>query len=164
MINLSDGKTITSRGMVGFMLNEGFVEKLSNEFCSKQDQFHPGEFYHSIAPQYIPYVNICNYITQTNPNINIQNIFSINYETCLEDLSEEQRNAYKKAECVSYAVRHGESKVGRKINATEVISTNVEKVDLDLLIANMTIDQLEKLRESVGNKTDIPTNATGIKI
>src|SRR5574344_751335 len=138
------------------MLNEGFVEKLSNEFCVEQEQLHPGEFYHSVAPQYIPYVNICNYMIQTSQSINKENIFSINYANCLETLTEEQQKQYKKAECISYAVRHGEDKIKRKILVDEVLSTSVEKVDLDLQLDNKSKEELIELRDSITSELSTP--------
>lgn len=149
VINLSNGNTITSRGMVGFMLNEGFVEKLSSEFCSKQEQLYPGEYYYSVAPQYIPYVNICNYIMKTNSNINEKSIFSINYDNCLSGLSKEQIDAYKKAECVGFAVRHGKEKINREIKFEEVLSTRVDKITLESSFENMSKEQLTELRNDV---------------
>lgn len=124
IINLVNGETITSRGMVGFMLNEGFVEKISNEFCERHEK--KGEnFYHTIAPQYIPYVKLCNYIMNNCPNINYETIFSINYEDCLSQLSDTEKKQYLDAECISYAVRH------KNINAKDILNTRIEKVQLD---------------------------------
>lgn len=120
VINLSDGSTITSRGMVGFMLNEGFVEKFSNEFCQKYG------LYYSIAPQYIPYVDICNYFIKQNPKINALTIFSLDEADCINCLNEYEKQKYYYSEAISYAVRHKNKK------AEDVLSSHIEKVEIDL--------------------------------
>lgn len=142
VIHMSNGEIITSRGMVGFILNEGFVEKISWEFCEQHEK-SGDDFYHTIALQYIPYVNVCNYIMSKNPNINIQNLFSINFEYCLLGLTEKERKQYFEAECISYAVRH------KKQNAKDIIETKIQKVklDKDTLLSS---EILEEGYESIG--------------
>ena len=100
IINMSNGDVITSRGMAGFMLNEGFVEKFSSEFCQRHG------LYHQIAPQYISYVDICNYIMNRYPQINEQTIFSLDERDVIGALSSIEQQKYYKAESISYAVRH----------------------------------------------------------
>lgn len=119
VINMSDGEVITSRGMVGFMLNEGFVEKYSLEFCQRHG------LYHQIAPQYISYVDICNYIIDRYPQINEQTIFSLDERDVICTLSPEERQKYYQAEAVSYSVRHKEK------NANDVVGSSIEKVEIE---------------------------------
>lgn len=132
VISLSNGDTIASRGMVGFMLNEGFVEKFSSEFCQKYG------LYYSIAPQYLPYVDICNYFMEYNPQINSATIFSLDEVDCIGSLSAEEQQKYYSAEAVSYAIRHKDKK------AEDVINSRIEKVQIDL--DNIPQNRLEELK------------------
>ena len=118
VIKTTNGKEITSRGMVGFMLNEGFVEKFSSDLCKKYN------LYYQIAPQYIPYVNICDYIMKEHLSINSQFVFSSDEEKILDNLNEQERNLYHKYELISYAVRHED------IKRDEIVDYHIEKVDL----------------------------------
>lgn len=132
VINMSDGEVITSRGMVGFMLNEGFVEKFSSEFCQRHG------LYHQIAPQYISYVDICNYIMDRYPQINEQTIFSLDERDVIGTLSPDERQKYYQAEAVSYAVRHKEK------NANEVVSSSIEKVEIEY--SDVPKERLEEIK------------------
>ena len=133
VINLSNGQTITSRGMVGFMLNEGFVEKFSSEFCNKY------KLYHQIAPQYLPYVDVCNYIMQRYPNVNSNTIFSLDEQDILGNLSYEEQEKYYTAETVSYAVRH------KNIKAEDIINSSIEKIELDY--SNILPERMDELKK-----------------
>lgn len=133
IINLSNGETITSRGMVGFMLNEGFVEKFSSEFCEKYG------LYHLIALQYLPYVDICNFIMETCPNINKNTIFSLDESEVISSLTPEEQQKYYQAEAISYAVRHKERK------ATEVIDYSIKKIDIDF--SQISSERFEELKK-----------------
>lgn len=132
VINMSDGEVITSRGMVGFMLNEGFVEKFSSEFCQRHG------LYHQIAPQYISYVDICNYIMDRYPQINEQTIFSLDERDVIGTLNPDERQKYYQAEAVSYAVRHKEK------NANEVVSSSIEKVEIEY--SDVPKERLEEIK------------------
>lgn len=146
IINLINGDIITSRGMVGFILNEGFVEKISNEFCEYHEK-NGEDFFHTIAPQYIPYVNICNYLMNKYPNINYQTIFSADFEECLSHLTEEEKKQYLNAECISYAVRH------KKINPNDILTTRIDKIQLDTSIAKE--NQLKNVIDTLSKLTNI---------
>ena len=118
-INLSNGEQISTKGMVGFMLNEGFVEKTSSEFCDNHG------FYHMPSIQYYPYIDVCNYVMENNPNVNDRTIFCLDKDDCLNGLSKDDKDKYHNAEAVSYAVRHQDKK------ATDVVSSSIEPVERD---------------------------------
>ena len=132
VINMSNGEVITSRGMVGFMLNEGFVEKFSIDFCQRHG------LYHQIAPQYISYVDICNYIMDRYPQINEQTIFSLDERDVIGALSPIERQKYYQAEAVSYAVRH------KKKNANDVVNSSIEKVEIEY--SDVSKERLEEIK------------------
>lgn len=132
VINMSDGEVITSRGMVGFMLNEGFVEKFSSEFCQRHD------LYHQIAPQYISYVDICNYIMKNYPQVNEKTIFSLDERDVIGTLSAEEQQKYYQAEAISYAVRH------KGKSAQNVDGSSIEKVEIDY--SDIPKDRLEEIK------------------
>jgi hypothetical protein len=141
-IQLSNGKEIRNRGMVGFMLNEGFVEKFAEEFCERNG------LYYNVAPQYIPYINICNYVMESNPKINQNTIFSLDASECISQLPQEEQQLYYNAELVSFAVRHGKKETGEKINAEEVVGGYIELVQLD----ELSEESKEKIQSYYRNK------------
>lgn len=132
VINMSNGEVINSRGMVGFMLNEGFVEKFSSEFCQRHG------LYHQIAPQYISYVDICNYIMDRYPQINEQTIFSLDERDVIGALSSIERQKYYQAEAISYAVRH------KKKSASDVVDSSIEKVEIEY--SGIPKERLEEIK------------------
>ena len=97
VFKLADGNTASSLGMVGHMLNEGFVEKLSSDFCEKN-----GIFY-TISPSYIQFVNLCDYIMQHNHQVTETFLMKHNYEDVLRLCSPEVVEAYKQTERTEYA-------------------------------------------------------------
>lgn len=119
VISLVDGEEIRSLGMVGFMLNEGFVEKISTELCEKYN------LYYLMAPQYIPYVDICDYIMSLKPLINAKTCFSLDASEVLSSLNMQQLEHYYRAEAISFAVRH------KAKSCEEVNSSRIEKVLID---------------------------------
>jgi hypothetical protein len=133
IIKTADGETITSRGMVGFILSEGFVEKYSLEFCEKHG------IYHQVAPQYLPYIDICNYIMRKYPKVNSKTIFSLDESDVLGLLEPEEQKKYHHAEMVSYAVRHK----GKK--AIQVLSTALEKSPINYSL--IPSEKLEKIKQ-----------------
>lgn len=142
IIDLVDGEQIRSRGMVGFMLNEGLVEKYSTEFCARNN------FYSTIALQYIPYVNISNYILVKEPSLSTT-VFSTDFEDMLNHLTEQERQAYLSAECVSYAVRH------KDINPGQITNVKIEKVPLENVAPldftqGLNKEQLMQIKEQLG--------------
>lgn len=144
IIDLVDDNQIKSRGMVGFMLNEGMVEKFSTEFCAKNN------FYFAMSPQYIPYVNISNYILNNNP-ASLSTVFSTNYEEMLSYLNEEEKQAYLKAECISYAVRH------KGIDPNQIKDVSIQKIELDNNLdftQGLSKEQLIQIREQL---VQVPT-------
>ena len=148
IINMSNDELITSRGMVGFMLNEGFVEKFSLEFCQRHG------LYHQIAPQYISYVDICNYIMDRYPQINEQTIFSLDERDVLGNLSHEERRRYYQAEAVSYAVRH------KGKNANDVVASSIEKVEIEY--SDVPKERLEEIKMYYAFKNNKLTETTAI--
>lgn len=115
-ILLKDGEQISSRGMVGFILNEGLVEKYSNEFCERHGLFY------AKAPQYIPFVKISEYILNKGNNNDVD-IFNSNFEDLLNNLKPSEKEAYLYYEALSFAIRHK----GMYINNIE--SVKVEKIE-----------------------------------
>lgn len=119
VIDLKSGESLTSRGMVGFILNEGFVEKYSEILCKKHN------LYYQKGPQYIPFVNLCDYIMAKYPSVNTNTIFSLDESDVLSYFNDWERNLYYDYECISYAVRHGEKK------REDIASSHIESVDVD---------------------------------
>lgn len=131
-IQLKDNdQPLTSFGMVGFMLNEGFAEKISHEFSEKHG------LYHTFAFQLLPYIKVCDYIMDKYPQINYKTIFSMDYADCLEYLNEEEKAKYYRAECISYAVRH------LKIETNKILNVFVEKRELDSILWEKQVELQE---------------------
>lgn len=124
--NLSNGEQATCFGMVGHMLNEGFVEKLSAEFCQRNN------IYYSPNPSYIQFTKLCNYIMKSNHDINEKFLIHNNYEGVLEKLSPEARNKYKETERFEYignfklTTTSGEKRI---ISEQEIVSSFNEKIE-----------------------------------
>lgn len=146
IINLTNGESIRSTGMVGFMLSEGFVEKFSEEFCKRH--IKTGEdFYYTPAPQDSPYIEICNYIMLKNPNLNLNTLFRANYEDILNLLPREEVEQYKIAECISYAIRHKDAKREdiERVRVEKITQSNEEELPLQ----HLTKEQLEALKLNI---------------
>ena len=94
---LANGEIASNLGMVGHMLNEGFVEKISSDFCKRNTIFF------TISPSYIQFVNLCNYMMQNNSQISEEFLMAHNYEGVLALCSPEVIKAYKQTERVEYA-------------------------------------------------------------
>ena len=129
-IQLSNGEKISSKGMSGFMLNEGFVEKMANKFCNEYGLFY------TPAIQYYPYIDTCKYIMENNPQVNEQTVFCLDAEDCLNGLSEQDREKYHKAEAIAYAIRH------KGKQASDVVSSELEPIEVDL----SNIPEKDKIR------------------
>ena len=97
VFELTNGDVASSFGMVGHILNEGFVEKLSADFCKRN-----GIFY-TISPSYIQFVNLCDYIMQHNHQVTETFLMKHNYEDVLRLCSPEVVEAYKQTERTEYA-------------------------------------------------------------
>lgn len=150
IINLIDAESITSRGMVGFILNEGYVEKYSNLLCEKYG------LYHQIAPQYLPYIDVCDYIMSKYLSVNSNTIFSLDESDILSKLSDDERMLYHKYECISYAVRH------RNIPREKVISSHIEHVDIDL--SSLSSGEIGDLQNYYLNKNNKLAQTSSIEI
>lgn len=122
---LSNGEQATVKGMVGHMLNEGFVEKLSSDFCQKNN------IYYSPNPTYIQFTKLCEHIMNNNPNINEQFLIHNNYEGVLEKFTPEARDKYKETERTEYIgnfklnISNGEK---RTVSNQEIVSSHNEKI------------------------------------
>ena len=123
--NLVDGSQATCLGMIGHMLNEGIVEKFSTDFCKRNN------IYTTINPSYIQFVNLCNYIIKTNPEINESFLIQNNYEGILNKFSSEVKDKYKETERIEY-LRNFKLKTTsgerRKIEDSEVVNSYNESV------------------------------------
>lgn len=123
--NLANGDQATCLGMTGHMLNEGFVEKLSTDFCKRNN------IYYTISPTYIQFTKLCDYIMKTNPEVNESFLIKNNYEGILKKFSPEAREKYKETERTEY-LRNFKLKTTsgerRKIDDHEVISSYNESV------------------------------------
>ncbi len=123
--NLSNGEQASNFGMVGHMLNEGFVEKLSTDFCKRNN------IYYSISPSYIQFTKLCDYITKNNPEVNESFLINNNYEGILNKFTTEAKEKYKETERTEYArnfklnISTGEK---RKVKDEEIVSSYNEKV------------------------------------
>lgn len=82
--------------MVGHMLNEGFVEKQSSEFCQRNN------IYYSPNPTYIQFTKLCDYIMKNNPTINEQFLINNNYDGVLKVFSSAAQEKYKETERLEY--------------------------------------------------------------
>lgn len=96
---LANGEIASNFGMVGHMLNEGVVEKLSTDFSKKN-----GIFY-TISPSYIGFVNLCNYFMKHNPQMTEEFLMKHNYEDVLRLCTPEVTEAYKQTERTEYMNR-----------------------------------------------------------
>lgn len=79
-------------GKYGQILSEGFVEKLATEFAEKNG------FYYTIAPAYIPYVDICTSLMEKDPSIDHKFLFTHNVTDILNKMAPDARIAYEEAE------------------------------------------------------------------
>ena len=151
--NLSNGDTASCLGMVGHMLNEGFVEKMSSEFCQRNG------IYYSINPSYIQFTKLCEYIMKQNKNINDNFLIHNNYSKILANFSPDSINKYKETERIEYLnnfklkTKNGEP---RKVAEEEVVSSYNEKVTLDFkkvdTLGNMSKEQLKQLKSQISLK------------
>ena len=126
VFKLADGNTASSLGMVGHMLNEGFVEKLSSDFCEKH-----GIFY-AISPSYIQFVNLCNYIMEHNPQITEDFLLKHDYDDILRMCSSDVVETYKKTERIEYANRFSLKMPDgsyRNIKSNEILESFNQPVD-----------------------------------
>ena len=125
--NLNTGEVATNLGMVGHMINEGFVEKLSTEFCKKNSIFY------SIAPSYISFVDLCSFIMNNNPQIDIQYLTTHNYEDILAFFSKDIIELYQATERFEYAqnfaLKMQDGKY-RNISTDEIVSSYNEVVEI----------------------------------
>ena len=123
--NLTNGDQATCLGMTGHMLNEGFVEKLSTDFCKRNN------IYSTISPTYIQFTKLCDYIMKTNPEVNESFLIKNNYEGILNKFSTEAKEKYKETERTEY-LRNFKLKTtsgeNRKIDDHEVLSSYNESV------------------------------------
>ncbi len=140
IINMSNGEIITCRGMVGFMLNEGFAEKFSAEVCKNNN------LYYQMAPQYLSYVDLCNYIMENYPQINKSTIFSLDESDVINCLNKEEKEKYYQAELISYAIRH------KGKNIQDIKSTRIEKLEIDY--SQFSQDTLNELQNYYLNKNN----------
>ncbi len=122
--DLANGDAAIGFGMVGHMLNEGFVEKLSTEFCERNN------IYHTINPSYIQFTKLCDYI-QKVAGIDEKFLMENNYETILALFTPEAKEAYQKTERFEYREKNSlnlRSGGYRKIAEDEVLSSHNEKI------------------------------------
>ena len=123
---LSNGEMVKNLGMVGYILNEGFVEKISSDFCKRNGLFY------SINPSYIQYVNLCNYIMRNNSQITEEFLIKNNYEGIFNNFAQDVLDRYKDVERTAY-INNFSLKMAdgtyRKIKPEEVVkSYNQRKI------------------------------------
>lgn len=109
------------------------LKKISTEFCEKYN------LYYLMAPQYVPYVDICNYIMSLNPLVNDKTCFSLDASEVLRNLNTQQLEHYHKWEAISYAVRH------KGKSSKDVLSSRIEKILIDY--NNIPVERKEKLKD-----------------
>ncbi len=123
--NLVNKDQATCLGMTGHMLNEGFVEKLSTDFCKRNN------IYSTINPTYIQFTKLCDHIMKTNPEVNESFLIKNNYDGILNKFSSEAKEKYKETERIEY-LRNFKLKTTsgekRKIDDHEVVSSYNESV------------------------------------
>jgi len=142
--NLANGDKATCLGMTGHMLNEGFVEKLSTDFCKRNN------IYSTISPRYIQFTKLCDYIMKTNPNINEEFLINNNYEGVLDKISPDAKEKYKETERIEY-LRNFKLKTTfgekRKIDDREVISSYNQKVESRYMDQQTSQQKSQKLTQ-----------------
>ena len=124
---LANGETVKNLGMVGFMLNEGFVEKISSDFCKRNGLFY------SINPSYIQYVNLCNYIMRNNSQITEEFLIKNNYEGIFNNFTQDVLERYKQVERTAYINNFSLKMVDgtyRKISTEEIVNSYNQIKDL----------------------------------
>lgn len=128
---LTNGEKVGSLGMTGHMLNEGYVEKMSKEFCERNN------IPYSVNPSYIQFTKLCDYISKTDPKVNKEFLVNNNYEGILNEFSEEAKEEYKATERYEYInnfklrTSSGERRI---IKQEEVVRSYNEMVELDLTV------------------------------
>lgn len=81
-----------SSGKYGQALSEGFVEKMSSEFADRN-----GIFY-SLNSSYIPYVDFCTELQNSNEQINPEFLFTHTGEDIISMMSSELQSKYEESE------------------------------------------------------------------
>lgn len=120
IFNLKDGDQAIVKGMIGHMLNEGFVEKLSQDFCIKNN------IYSTPNPSYIQFTKLCDYIMKHKNNITEEFLMNCDYEDILNLFSNETKKVYEDTERYEYANRfklRTNSGEKRYINQDEIINS-----------------------------------------
>lgn len=143
--DLANGDKAIGFGMVGHMLNEGFVEKKSIEFCERNN------IYHTISPSYIQFTKLCEYIQKVS-GIDEKFLLENNYEAILNLFTPEAREAYQRTERFEYREKFPltlQSGGKRKILEDEVLSSHNEKnnvpyINPDVYVAIKTFSKLAK--------------------
>lgn len=125
---LVNGEEVYNFGMVGHIFNEGFVEKISSEFCQQNG------IYYSLNPSYISFVKVCDYIMQNNPAITTEYLMSHNYEDIFKTFSPELLTAYTETERIEYAQnfdlrKDDDTKI--KVDINDIVASRNEKVELE---------------------------------
>ena len=131
VVNTKNG-VATTRGMVGCMLNEGFVEKFSSSLCQKYG------LYCQPVVSYLHYVELCDYVMKRFPQINEKTIFSLDESDIIPLFSLEEQQMYYEAERLSYAVR------SMRIKREDILSTSMEMVDIDF--KGISKDSMEEIK------------------
>ena len=90
-----NGFNVLKSSMVGHMLNEGFVELLSSEFCKKNG------IHYELSPSYISFTMLCDYIMKTL-NIDSKMLIDKDYEDIFNLFSDEVLSKYREVERFEY--------------------------------------------------------------
>lgn len=146
---LDNGEKAFVFGMTGHMINEGMTEKLSSDFCKRNN------IYYSLNPSYIQLTKLCEYMMKTNPDINEEFIIHHNYEGVFEKCMPEVVEAYKETERFEY-VRNFDLKTkdGKKIKVdpTQVVSSYNQKVE------PMQKEEATDKKQEFGYQTNLKEN------
>jgi len=126
--NLKDGRIASALGMVGHIFNEGFVEKISSEFCKKNNLFF------MFNPSYISFTKVCDYIAKENPIVTPEFLFNHNYEDIFKMFSPELLEVFTEVERMEYANNFElklDDKSYAKIDVRDIVSSQNVKISLD---------------------------------
>ncbi len=113
IFKLKTGEEKKSLGMVGWILNEGYIEMMTRNFCIKNN------IYYSPIPKYHSFSKLCENISSTY-NIKDDDIFKYDYEDICKLMDEELVFEYKSVECLYFLSQN-------KINGEQISLNKVKQ-------------------------------------
>lgn len=108
-------------GKYGQVLSEGFVEKLSSEFASRNG------FYYTLNPNYIPYVKLCGELQKQDEHIDDEFLFRANIDDLVERMDNNLKEKYQETERLAVINNFAPKEVKRDENLVNLNSDNVKE-------------------------------------